>query len=562
VDNPSKATAAAASADAETWKSSTLAASLKKMPTRQEQFTTLSGLPINELYTAADIKNVDAAKDIGFPGEYPYTRGVHPTMYRARPWTIRQVAGFGTAEDTNGRYKYLLAHGETGLSTDFDLPTLLGYDSDHRIAVPEIGKIGVAVDTVDDVRLLMKDIPLDEVSTSYTINASAFVLIGMYEVVCKEQNVPKDRITGTCQNDILKEYTAQNEYIYPPAPAVRLVVDTMEYAATTMPRYNPISVSGYHIREAGSNAVQELAFTLAGAHCYVTEAVKRGMSADFVAPRVSFFWDIHNDFFEEICKLRAARRLWARMMRDWVGAKDPRSWTMRAHSQTAGVSLTAQQPDNNIARTAVQALAAILGGTQSLHTNSKDEAYQIPSEGAIKIAVRTQQILMLENRVADVVDPLGGSYYVEALTTRLEEEAEALIRQVLDRGGMVQSIEDGFIQRQIADASAAYQRALENHSEYIVGMNIQVEPEGVLPFEPFVLDPGLGERQINRTQGIRRARAQGEHASALKEIEAAARGNINTMPAVVRAIRAQATVGEICDVMRGVFGEYRAPLVY
>ncbi len=562
MDNPSKTVAAPASADVETWKSTTLAASLKKMPARQEQFTTLSGLPINELYTPADIKNVDQAKDIGFPGEYPYTRGVHPTMFRARPWTIRQVAGFGTAEDTNGRYKYLLAHGETGLSTDFDLPTLLGYDSDHRIAVPEIGKIGVAVDTVDDVRLLMKDIPLDEVSTSYTINASAFVLIGMYEVVCKEQNVPKDKITGTCQNDILKEYTAQNEYIYPPAPAVRLVVDTMEYAATTMPRYNPISVSGYHIREAGSNAVQELAFTLAGAHCYVTEAVKRGMSADFVAPRVSFFWDIHNDFFEEICKLRAARRLWARMMRDWVGAKDPRSWTMRAHSQTAGVSLTAQQPDNNIARTAVQALAAILGGTQSLHTNSKDEAYQIPSEGAIKIAVRTQQILMLENRVADVVDPLGGSYYVEALTTRLEEEAEALIRQVLDRGGMVQSIEDGFIQRQIADASAAYQRALENHSEYIVGMNIQVEPEGVLPFEPFVLDPGLGERQITRTQGIRRSRAQGEHASALKEIEAAARGNTNTMPAVVRAIKAQATVGEICDVMRGVFGEYRAPLVY
>lgn len=562
VDKANPPSAAQASPDPATWKSTTLAASLQKMPARQEQFTTLSGLPINELYTPEDIKNVDPAKDIGFPGEYPYTRGVHPTMYRARPWTIRQVAGFGTAEDTNGRYKYLLAHGETGLSTDFDLPTLLGYDSDHRIAVPEIGKIGVAVDTVDDVHLLMKDIPLDQVSTSYTINASAFVLIGMYEVVCKAQDVPKDKITGTCQNDILKEYTAQNEYIYPPAPAVRLVVDTMEYAARTMPRYNPISVSGYHIREAGSNAVQELAFTLAGAHCYVTEAVKRGLSADFVAPRVSFFWDIHNDFFEEICKLRAARRLWGRMMRDWVGAKDPRSWTMRAHSQTAGVSLTAQQPDNNIARTAVQALAAILGGTQSLHTNSKDEAYQIPSEGAIKIAVRTQQILMLENRVADVVDPLGGSYYVESLTTRLEEEAEALIRQVLDRGGMVQSIEDGFIQRQIADASASYQRALESHSEYIVGMNIHVEPEAPLPFEPFVLDPGLGERQIKRTQGIRRSRAQAEHASALKDVEAAARGGQNTMPAVVRAIKAQATVGEICDVLRGVFGEYRAPLVY
>lgn len=562
MDKASKAAAAAASPDQDTWKNSTLAASLSKMPTRQEQFTTLSGLPIKELYSAEDVKHIDVPTQVGFPGEYPYTRGVHPTMYRARPWTIRQVAGFGTAEDTNGRYKYLLAHGETGLSTDFDLPTLLGYDSDHRIAVPEIGKIGVAVDTVDDVRLLMKDIPLDEVSTSYTINASAFVLIGMYEVVCKEQNVPDNKITGTCQNDILKEYTAQNEYIYPPAPAVRLVVDTMEYAAKTMPRYNPISVSGYHIREAGSNAVQELAFTLAGAHCYVTEAVKRGLSADFVAPRVSFFWDIHNDFFEEICKLRAARRLWGRMMRDWVGAKDPRSWTMRAHSQTAGVSLTAQQPDNNIARTAVQALAAILGGTQSLHTNSKDEAFQIPSEGAIKIAVRTQQILMLENRVADVVDPLGGSYYVESLTTRLEEEAEALIKQVLDRGGMVQSIEDGFIQRQIADASADYQRALERHTEYIVGMNIHVEPAGELPFEAFTLDPTLGERQINRTRSIRRSRQQIEHASALKEIEAAARGNINTMPAVVRAIKAQATVGEICDVLRGVFGEYRAPLVY
>ena len=338
-----------------------------------------------------------------FPENILTRAAYHSTMYRARPWTIRQVAGFGTAEDTNGRYKYLLAHGETGLSTDFDLPTLLGHDSDHPVAIAEIGKIGVAVDTVDDVRLLMADIPLDQVSTSYTINASAFVLMGMYEVVAKEQGVANEQITGTIQNDILKEYTAQNEYIYPPTDAVRLVVDTMEYAAKTMPRYNPVSVSGYHIREAGATAVQELAFTLAAGHCYVTEAAKRGLDVDSVAPRVSFFWDIHNDFFEEICKLRAARRLWARMMRDWVGAKDPRSWMMRAHCQTAGVSLTAQQPDNNIARTAIQALAAILGGTQSLHTNSKDEAYQIPSEGAIKIAVRTQQILALENRVADVV---------------------------------------------------------------------------------------------------------------------------------------------------------------
>jgi methylmalonyl-CoA mutase N-terminal domain/subunit len=544
------------------WKSTTLASSVARLPRRQPVFKTLSGLAIDDLYTAADVDRSVADEAIGLPGEYPYTRGVHPTMYRARPWTIRQVAGFGTAEDTNGRYKYLLAHGETGLSTDFDLPTLLGLDSDHPTAIPEIGKIGVAVDTVDDVRLLMSGIPLDQVSTSYTINASAFVLMGMYEVVAKEQGVASESITGTIQNDILKEYTAQNEYIYPPREAVRLVVDTMEYAARMMPRYNPVSVSGYHIREAGATAVQELAFTLAAGHCYVTEAVKRGLTADSVAPRVSFFWDIHNDFFEEICKLRAARRLWARMMREWVGATNPKSWTMRAHCQTAGVSLTAQQPDNNIARTTLQALAAVLGGTQSLHTNSKDEAYQIPSEGAIKIAVRTQQIIALESRVADVVDPLGGSYYVESLTNRLEAESEALIRQVIDRGGMVQSIEDGFIQRQIADASAAYQQALEAREEFVVGVNVNVDPESPLPFEPFELDPGLVERQIKRTQAIRRSRGQAEVAAALEEIRQVARGTGNTMPAVVRATRAQATVGEICDVLRDVFGEYRAPLVY
>ena len=551
-----------ASTDTATWKRTTLTASLERLPKRKEAFTTLSGLPIDDVYTAADVPSGDPAKVIGLPGEYPFTRGVHATMHRARPWTLRQVAGFGTAEDTNGRYKYLLAHGETGLSTDFDLPTLLGYDSDHPIAVPEIGKIGVAVDTIDDVRLLMADIPLDQVSTSYTVNASAFVLIGMYEQVCREQGVAKEKITGTCQNDILKEYTAQNEYIYPPAQAVRLVVDTMEYAAKTMPRYNPVSVSGYHIRDAGANALQELAFTLAAGHCYVTEAVKRGLSADAVAPRISFFWNIQNDFFEEICKLRASRRLWARMMRDWVGTKDPRSWMMRAHCQTSGVSLTAQQPDNNIARTAIQALAAILGGTQSLHTNSKDEAFQIPSEGAIKIAVRTQQILELETRVADVVDPLGGSYYVENLTNRLEEEAEALIRQILDRGGMVQSIEDGFIQRHIADSAAAFQHDLETQKEFMVGMNIHIDPEEALPFEPFELDPGLGERQIKRTQGIRRSRGQAETASALRDLKQAATAGDNVMPAVARAVKAQATVGEMCDVLREVFGTYRGPIVY
>jgi methylmalonyl-CoA mutase N-terminal domain/subunit len=544
--------------DLETWRRTTLAASQKKMPQRKPAFSTLSGIPIDDLYTGAG----GTDPRIGFPGEYPYTRGVHPTMYRARHWTIRQVSGFGTAENTNERYKYLLAHGETGLSTDFDLPTLLGYDSDHPIAVPEIGKIGVAVDTIDDVRLLMKDIPLDQVSTSYTINASAFVLMGMYEVVAKEQGVPDNLITGTIQNDILKEYTAQNEYIYPPAQAVKLVVDTMEYAAKTMPRYNPVSVSGYHIRDAGSNAIQELAFTLGAGHCYVTEAVKRGLSADFVAPRVSFFWNIQNDFFEEIAKFRAARRLWARMMRDWVGAKDPRSWMMRAHAQNSGASLTAQQPDNNIARTAVQALAGILGGTQSLHTNSKDEAFQIPSEGAIKIAVRTQQILALENRVTDVVDPLAGSYYVEHLTDRLEAEAEALLREVLDRGGMVRSIEDGFIQRQIADTSAAFQQALEAKEEYVVGVNVHVDEETDLPFEAFQLDPDLAERQIRRTQGVRKSRSQAEVGRSLKEIKQAAVNGDNVMPAVVRGIRAQATVGEMCDVLREVYGGFRAPIIF
>jgi methylmalonyl-CoA mutase, N-terminal domain len=546
------------SADLDTWRRTTLAASLGKMPQRKPRFATLSGIPVDDLYT--DARGTDPR--IGFPGEYPFTRGVHPTMYRARPWTIRQVAGFGTAENTNERYKYLLAHGETGLSTDFDLPTLLGYDSDHPIAVPEIGKIGVAVDTIDDVRLLMKDIPLGEVSTSYTINASAFVLMGMYEVVAKEQGVAAERITGTIQNDILKEYTAQNEYIYPPAEAVKLVVDTMEYAAKAMPRYNPVSVSGYHIRDAGSNAIQELAFTLGAAHCYVTEAVKRGLSADFVAPRVSFFWNIQNDFFEEIAKFRAARRLWARMMRDWVGAKDPRSWMMRAHAQTSGVSLTAQQPDNNIARTAIQALAGVLGGTQSLHTNSKDEAFQIPSEGAIKIAVRTQQILALENRVCDVVDPLAGSYYVEQLTDRLEEEAEALIREILDRGGMVRSIEDGFIQRQIADTSAAFQQALEAREEYVVGVNVHVDEEGELPFEAFQLDPDLAERQIRRTRAVRRSRSAAAVGRSLKEIRRSAEAGTNVMPAVVDAIRAQATVGEMCDVLREVYGGYRGPIIF
>ncbi len=545
------------------WEDGARAESQDRLPPRKERFTTLSGIDIKDVYTPADLNGTDYLRDIGFPGEYPYTRGPHATMYRSRPWTIRQVAGFGTGEDTNRRYKYLMEQGETGLSTDFDLPTLLGRDSDHPMSVAEVGRIGVAVDSLVDIRLLMQGIPLDRVSTSYTINASAFVLMAMYEAVAKEQGVPDNLITGTLQNDILKEYTAQNEFIYPPEESVELVVDTLEYGAQQMPRYNPISVSGYHIREAGATAVQELAFTLGAGHAYVEAAKRRGLDPDLIAPRISFFFDLHNDFFEEIAKLRAARRLWARLMRDLVGARSPRSWLLRAHCQTAGVSLTAQQPENNVIRTTIQALAGVLGGTQSLHTNSKDEAYQIPSEEAIKIAVRTQQILLHENRVADVVDPLAGSFYVERLTTEVEEAAEALIEEILKRGGMVQCIRAGYIQQQIADSSAAFQTAVEDGRERIVGVNIFEEPEVEdLPFESFEIDPRTTERQLERLARTRSERDGAEVGAALKELDGAARRRENVMPHVARAVRGLATVGEVCDVLREVYGEYRPPVVY
>ena len=544
------------------WELGALAESLDRVPRRKERFTTLSGLEIEDLYTPEHLRRVDPRRDIGFPGSYPYTRGVHATMYRSRPWTIRQVAGFGTAEDTNGRYKYLVHHGQTGLSTDFDLPTLLGRDSDHPVALAEVGKIGVAVDSLVDADILWEGLPLDEISTSLTINASAFVLMAMYESVCRARGVPDDQIRGTVQNDILKEYTAQNEYIYPPADAVNLVVDTMQYAAERMPRYNPISVSGYHIREAGATAVQELAFTLGAGLAYVEAAVARGLEADAVAPRISFFFDIHNDFFEEIAKLRAARRLWSRIMHERARAKDPRSWMLRTHCQTAGVSLTAQQPENNVIRTTVQALAAVLGGTQSLHTNSKDEAYQIPSEEAIRTAVRTQQILLHEHRVGDVVDPLAGSYFVENLTTRLEEEADVLIQKIWDRGGMVASIEDGFIQQQIADAAAEFQHAVEENEEHIVGVNVFEQEEEGLGFGWFEVDPKATERQLERLERVRRERDGAAVGAALRAIGEAARTKENVMPHVSTAVEAHATVGEICDVLRDVYGEYRPPLVY
>jgi methylmalonyl-CoA mutase N-terminal domain/subunit len=548
----------------EEWERTALQASLERFPCRRQRFTTLSGLPLNDLYTPADRRNEEYLRDIGFPGQYPYTRGVHATMYRGRLWTIRQVSGFGTAEDTNRRYKYLLAHGETGLSTDFDLPTLLGRDSDHPLAMAEVGKIGVAIDTLRDAELLWEGIPLDEVSTSMTINAPAFVLTAMYEAVAAAQGVTGDRVTGTVQNDILKEYTAQNEYVFPPEPSVRLAVDVMEYCAQQLPRFNPISVSGYHIREAGATAVQEVAFTLADGYTYAKSAMERGLDVDTLAPRISFFFDIHNDFFEEIAKLRAARRLWARLMREQLGSRNPRSWMLRTHCQTAGVSLTAQQVENNIVRTTVQALAAVLGGTQSLHTNSMDEAYQIPSEKAIKIAVRTQQVLAHESGVADVVDPLAGSYFVETLTDQIEEEAWALMKEIEQRGGMVACIEEGFIQKQIADSAVAFQRAVESGEEIIVGVNAHVEEEsGELTDDLFFqVDSATVERQITRLRQVRAERSGREVGRTLGELRQAAQQGRNIMPHVYDAVCAYASVGEICDVLREVLGEYRAIPVF
>ena len=546
------------------WRKERLARDYERVAPRREEFTTLSGLPIADVYTPADAAGVSHERDLGLPGEFPYTRGPHASMYRGRPWTIRQVAGFGQAEDTNGRYKYLLAHGETGLSTDFDLPTLLGYDSDHPVYGREVGKIGVAVDTVVDAHALFDGIPLEQVSTSLTINAPAAVVLAMYRVVGDERGIDGPKLTGTTQNDILKEYTSQNEFIFPPQPSVDLVVDTMEYGAQVMPRFNPLNACGYHIREAGATAVEEVGLTLSAAICYLERARERGMDPDSLAPRVSFFWDVHNDFLEEIAKLRAARRLWARLTRDRLGCRDPRSWLMRAHCQTAGVSLTAQQPLNNIARTAVQALAAVLGGTQSLHTNSLDEAFAIPSEEAIKIAVRTQQILREESGVADVVDPLGGSYYIESLTSRIEEESLELVSRIDAMGGMIEAITSGFAGQIVADSAWEQQQHIEERKRVIVGLNDFVDDDrstgGIDIFRP---DPAVLDRQLERLAEVKRSREERRVAAALAAIQREAPAlETNLMPFIEEAVRARATVGEICDVLRGVWGEYRPSNVF
>jgi methylmalonyl-CoA mutase N-terminal domain/subunit len=545
------------------WRSGPLASDYERVPPRRKEYVTLSGAPVDDIYTAADLKDFDTGRDLGLPGEYPYTRGVHASMYRGRPWTIRQVAGFGQAEDTNNRYKYLLKTGQTGLSTDFDLPTLLGYDSDHEVYRREVGKIGVAIDTVVDMHALFDGIPLDRISTSMTINPSAAILLAMYRVVGDERGFSGDVLTGTTQNDILKEYTAQNEFIFPPLPAVELVVDTMEYGADVMPRFNPLNACGYHIREAGATAVEEVGLTISAALCYLEHAVARGIDPDRLAPRVSFFWDVHNNFFEEAAKLRAARRLWARLMRERLGCKNPRSWLMRAHCQTAGVSLTAQQPYNNVARTAVQALAAVLGGTQSLHTNSLDEALSIPSESAIKIAVRTQQIILEETGAADVVDPLGGSYYVESLTTQIEEDAMALIERIDAMGGMIEAVESGYAGQLIADSAWEQQVKLENKDAIVVGVNDFVDDKETQDIEIDRPVPGVMERQMERLAEVKRSREQRRVSDALRAIETAAPDlHHNLMPLIEDAVRARASVGEISDVLRGVWGQHQPSTVF
>jgi len=542
------------------WEETTLRKTLDRFPERMARFMTTSGAPVERLYTPLDVADLDYERDLGFPGEYPFTRGVHATMHRGRLWTMRMFAGFGTAEETNARYKYLLEHGETGLSVAFDMPTLYGYDTDDPHALGEFGKCGVAVSSLADMEILFDGIPVDRVTTSMTINSPAAVIWAMYIAMAEKRGIPMHLLGGTIQNDILKEFIAQKEFIFPPAPSMRLVVDTFEFGSRHLPRWNTISISGYHIREAGSTAAQELAFTLADGMEYVRWGLARGLDVDEFAPRLSFFFNSHNDFFEEIAKFRAARRIWAREMRQTFGAKDPRSWLLRFHTQTAGCSLTAQQPENNIVRTAWQALAAVLGGTQSLHTNSMDEALALPSEYAVKIALRTQQLIAHESGVVNTVDPLAGSYFVEALTNRLEQEAYRYFRQIEALGGVIPAIEKGFFQREIAEAAYRYQMEIDTHQRTVVGVNDYVE-DRPLTIPLLEMDPQGYERQVARLERVRRERDPERVGATLEALRQAARGSDNTMPYILDCVRAYATLGEIMGVFRQVFGEYREPTI-
>jgi methylmalonyl-CoA mutase N-terminal domain/subunit len=540
------------------WEKSTLADTLKRTPERQEKFITASSEEVNRLYTPLDVPDFDYLEELSLPGEYPYTRGVHATGQRGRLWTMRQFAGFGSAEESNRRFKYLLSQGSGGLSIAFDLPTLMGYDSDAPAALGEFGKCGVAVSSLKDMEILLADIPLEKVSSSMTINSPAAILWAMYLAVAEQQGVAAAHLRGTLQNDILKEYTAQKEYIFPPEPSMRLVVDTMEYGSRHVPQWNTISISGYHIREAGSTAAQELAFTLADGMEYVRWGIDRKMDVDEFAPRLSFFFNAHNDFFEEIAKYRAARRIWAREMRTKFKAKKPLSWLMRFHTQTAGMTLTAQQPENNVVRVAIQALAAVLGGTQSLHTNSMDEALALPSEKAATIALRTQQIIAAESGVANTVDPLGGSYFLEALTNRMETEARDYFRRIEDLGGVLPAIAKGFFQREIADAAYTYQCEIDNQTRTIVGVNDFVDKKPV-PIPLLELDPIGYTRQAERLQTLRKERDNGRVGQALDNLRLACKGTENTMPHLMDCVRAYATLGEIVGVMKDVFGIYSEP---
>ena len=523
---------------------------------RKVSYKTLSQIPVDAVYTPENIEEIDYQSDIALPGEFPYLRGVHPGGYRDRLWTMRMFAGFGLPEETNQRFRFLLENGQTGLSTAFDMPTLYGYDTDDPRAAGEFGKCGVAVSSLADMETLFDGIPLGQVTTSMTINSPAAIIWAMYIAVAEKQGVPLDRIGGTLQNDILKEYLAQNEYIFPPEPSLRLVVDTIEFATRHMPRWNPVSISGYHIREAGSNAVQELAFTLADGFEYVRRCVERGLDVDDFAPRLSFFFNAHNDFFEEIAKFRSARRIWAREMRDTFGARNERSCWMRFHAQTSGASLTAQQPENNVVRVGLQALAAVLGGCQSLHTNGKDEAWALPSEQAALQALRTQQIIAHETGVTDTVDPLGGSFFLESLTNRVESGAYDYFRRIEDVGGVVPALESGFFQREIADAAYIYQREEDRRERITVGVNDYVTDEQLTI--PLLRVDREGEaRQIDNLNYVRRTRDNREVASRLRELEQAARGSENLMPPLLEAVKSYATLGEMMGVFREVFGEYQ-----
>ena len=538
----------------QSWEKNTLNPTLARNPERQTEFTTVSGYPIRRLYTEADLAGWDATRDLGFPGEPPYTRGIHSTMHRGRLWTMRQFAGFGTAEDTNQRFRYLLANGQTGLSTAFDLPTLMGYDSDHPLSEGEVGKCGVAISSLADMEVLFDQIPLADVTTSMTINSPAAVIWAMYLAVAEKQGADWKKISGTLQNDILKEYIAQKEYIYPPEPSMRLVIDTFEFGMKETPKFNVISISGYHIREAGSTAIQELAFTLRDGMEYVEWALRRGLPIDEFAAQLSFFFNAHNDFFEEIAKYRAARRIWYKAMTERYGAKNPRSWALRFHTQTAGCSLTAQQPINNVVRTAIQALAGVLGGTQSLHTNSLDEAWALPTEFAATVALRTQQIIAHETGVTNTVDPLGGSYFVETLTNEVEQGAWDYIRRIDHMGGMVAAIEKSYPQREIAEASYRYQMAVDKKEKIIVGVNDFVTPEK--PIEILQIDETVAHRQTARLQKLRAERSSAEVERKLNALRKAAEGSANLMPFIYDAVKAYATLGEVCEAMRTVFGAY------